>query len=60
MQYGMWDQLCVDQGKEWFLTLFIQEELAHYRGNTNRSPHLQTTSKRVCIFFMLVQKRLIA
>ena len=26
-QYGLSDQLHVDQGKEWFLMLFIQEQL---------------------------------
>ena len=45
IQYGLWDQLRVDQGKEWCLMLFIQEHLAHLRTNTSRAPHLQTTSK---------------
>ena len=46
-RYGMWDQLRVDQGKEWYLMLFVQEQLAHLRYNTSRAPHLQTTSKKV-------------
>ena len=43
-QYGMWDQLRVDHGREWYLMLFVQEQLAHLRRNTDRVPHLQTTS----------------
>ena len=46
-RYGMWDQLRVDQGKEWYLMLFVQEQLAHLRYNTSQAPHLQTTSKKV-------------
>jgi hypothetical protein len=45
LQYGLWDQLRVDHGKEWYLSLFVQEQLSHFRYNTNRAPHLQTTSK---------------
>lgn len=41
----MWDQLRVDHGREWYLMLFVQEQLAHLRRNTNRAPHLQTSSK---------------
>ena len=46
-QYGLWDHIRVDHGKEWYLMLFIQEQLAHLRRNTNRAPHVQTTSKSV-------------
>ena len=46
-QYGLWDQLRVDKGKEWYLMLFMQEKLAHLRFNTNRAPHLQTSSTLV-------------
>ena len=49
-QYGLWDQVRVDQGKEWTLMLFIQEKLAHLRCNVNRAPHLQTTSKQVPVY----------
>jgi len=45
-EYGLWDQMCVDQGKEWTLMLFVQEQLAHLRRNTDRAPHLQGTSKQ--------------
>lgn len=47
VQYGLWDQVRVDQGKEWVLMLYIQEMLAHQRRNTDRAPHLQSTSKQV-------------
>jgi len=45
--YGVWDQVRVDQGKEWVLMLFVQEQLAEFRKNIGRSPHVQTTSKQV-------------
>ncbi|KAE8296624.1 hypothetical protein D5F01_LYC05385 [Larimichthys crocea] len=44
LQYGMWDQIRVDHGREFFLTLFMQEKLAGYRNNTERQPYLQTSS----------------
>ena len=46
-QYGLWDQVRVDHGKEWTLMLFIQEQLGHLRGNVACAPHLQITSKQV-------------
>ena len=46
-EYGMWDQLRVDHGKEWYLSLFVQEQLAHLRTNTRRAPHIQTSSTLV-------------
>ena len=47
LEYGIWDQVRVDQGKEWILMLYTQELLADQRRNTSRAPHLQTTSKMV-------------
>ena len=46
-EYGMWDQLRVDQGKEWTLMLYVQEQLSNYRRNITRAPHLQSSSKQV-------------
>lgn len=54
MQYGLWDQIRVDQGKEWVLTLYIQECLAHMRRNTTRPPHLQSTSKQVILMIIIM------
>ena len=51
MDHGIWDQVRVDHGKEWILSLFIQEQLAHLRYNTTKAPHRQTTSKLVCFDF---------
>ena len=31
VEYGLFDQLRVDHGKEWVLSLFVQEKLAHLR-----------------------------
>ncbi|XP_039890167.1 uncharacterized protein LOC120735054 [Simochromis diagramma] len=44
--YGMWDQVRVDHGKEFYLTLFMQEMLSHNRFNQERLPYLQTSSTR--------------
>lgn len=46
-EFGLWDQVRVDQGREWYLSLFVQEKLAHLRYNATRAPHLQTSSKLV-------------
>nr|XP_020461072.1 uncharacterized protein LOC109963123 isoform X3 [Monopterus albus] len=44
--YGMWEQVRVDHGKEFYLTLFMQEMLSHHRFNQERLPYLQTSSTR--------------
>ncbi|KAF5894021.1 uncharacterized protein DAT39_016263, partial [Clarias magur] len=44
--YGMRDQVWVDHGKEFYLTLFMQEMLSHHRFNQERLPYLQTSSTR--------------
>jgi len=60
MQYGLWDQIRVDQGKEWVLMLYIQGTLAHLRHNTSHTPHLQSTSKQVCFCQLKVQCNLLS
>ena len=47
-QYGLWEQLRVDGGKEWYLMLAIQQKLSTLRVNQNRPAYLQTTSTMVC------------
>jgi hypothetical protein len=47
LMYGIWDEIRVDHGLEWVLSLSVQEQLAHLRYNTSRPPHLQSTSKQV-------------
>ncbi|XP_076120765.1 uncharacterized protein LOC143101347, partial [Alosa pseudoharengus] len=42
--YGIWDQIRVDHGKEFYLTLYMQEMLSAYRFNLGRQPYLQTKS----------------
>ena len=49
LEYGLRDEVRVDQGKEWVLSLYVQEQLAHLRTNRARPPHLQGTSKKVYI-----------
>ena len=46
---GLFDQIRVDHGKEFYLSLFVQEQLAHLRYNPQRDPHRQTTSKKVSV-----------
>uniref|UniRef100_A0AAV2MTB3 Integrase core domain-containing protein n=1 Tax=Knipowitschia caucasica TaxID=637954 RepID=A0AAV2MTB3_KNICA len=45
-QYGIWDQVRVDCGKEFYLSLFMQEKLAHHRHNQQRQPYVQTPSTK--------------
>lgn len=47
MEYGLWDQIRVDHGKEWCLMLYINGTLSYLRGNTSKVPHLQTSSTKV-------------
>ena len=46
LTYGLWDQVRVDKGREWYLSLFINERLSSHRYCTRKPPHLQTTSKK--------------
>ncbi|XP_020899410.1 uncharacterized protein LOC110238104 [Exaiptasia diaphana] len=46
LEYGLWDQVRVDCGKEFYLTLFVQETLAPHRCNTLRKPFKQTPSTK--------------
>ena len=49
VEYGLWDQIRVDHGMEWILTLFVQEQIAHLQRNSSRPPHLETSSKQVAL-----------
>ncbi|KAK9963850.1 hypothetical protein ABG768_007011 [Culter alburnus] len=46
LEYGIWDQVRIDHGKEFYLTLFMQELLTSHRHNQERRPYLQTSSTR--------------
>nr|XP_023675706.1 uncharacterized protein LOC111848157 [Paramormyrops kingsleyae] len=46
LSHGLWDQVRVDCGTEFYLTLFIQEKLAGHRHNRQRQPYVQTPSTR--------------
>ncbi|XP_051965650.1 uncharacterized protein LOC127631537 isoform X2 [Xyrauchen texanus] len=46
LSHGMWDQVRVDHGREFYLTLFMHDILAEYRHNQQRLPYLQTTSTK--------------
>ena len=47
-EHGLWTQIRVDKGKEWYLMLFIQQKLASFRNDTSKPSFLQTPSKQVC------------
>ena len=47
LRFGLWDQVRVDHGREFYLTLYIQESLARYRRQQQRPPHVQSMSKEV-------------
>ncbi|KAM3591914.1 uncharacterized protein V6R79_009433 [Siganus canaliculatus] len=49
VNYGMWDQIRVDHGRELYLRLYMQEMLSGYRHNLSRPPYLQTISTRMFI-----------
>ena len=44
IEYGLWDQLRVDHGKEFYLSLYVHEELRKGRGDPTIPPYVQTTS----------------
>lgn len=50
-EFGLWDQLRVDCGKEFALILHVQDRLSNFRTNTQRLPFVQTQSKQVHSFF---------
>ena len=49
LQYGLWDQIRTDQGKEWNLLLFVNQMLSFLRNDCTKPPRLQSTSKQVII-----------
>lgn len=49
LEYGMWDQVRVDCGREFALMLYVQQSLSAHRTNTQRAPYLQTASTMVSV-----------
>ena len=45
--YGLWDQLRVDHGREFYLTLFIHEQIRRTCGSRAIVSYVQSTSKEV-------------
>lgn len=50
MRYGIWDQVRMDHGKEYYLMLAVQEHVKDLRNNTRKHPYLQIQSKQVKAF----------
>ena len=44
VEEGVWDQVRVDHGTEFFLILAVQDHLAHLRTRQDHQPFMQTTS----------------
>ncbi|XP_072557125.1 uncharacterized protein [Paramormyrops kingsleyae] len=49
---GMWDQVRVDHGREFYLALYMQEKLAQHRHNIDRQPYVQTASSRALVHLL--------
>lgn len=47
LNFGLWDQIRVDHGREFYLLLYVQEQLAQQRRNQGRAPHIQSMSTQV-------------
>ena len=47
LEYGLFNQIRVDGGKEFYLILSIQEHLSNYRQNQEMLPYRYTESKKV-------------
>ena len=47
LQYGLWDQVRVDQGTEWVLMLHVHEALAVHRNCTDKPAFVASSSKKV-------------
>lgn len=45
--YGIWDQIRVDYGREFYLTLFMQEMLCRQYGSPDVCSYVQSTSTEV-------------
>ena len=54
LQYGLWDQIRVDHGKEFYLMLYVQEKLSEFRRNTTIAPHMQSTSRQVSTLYIVM------
>ena len=48
--FGLWDQLRVDHGTEWYLMLSVHTSLSSFRNRTDREPVVQSSSKMVSEF----------
>lgn len=46
LKHGLFDQLRVDHGREFYLCLYQQNNLGAYRTNVNRPPFIQSQSKQ--------------
>ncbi len=52
--YGLWNQIRVDKGREWYLMLFVQQKLSQHRDDQRKPGFLQTPSTQVRWFRSVV------
>ena len=48
VNFGLWDQVRVDHGTEFYLLLYVHEHLHHLRRNQRRANRVQSRSREVC------------
>ena len=53
-QFGLWDQIRVDHGREFYLLLYVQEHLSYLSRNQMRAPHVQSMSREVPMYCTLM------
>ena len=46
-QYGVWDQIRVDHGREFYLMLYVQEMIKSRFGSSGVLPYVQSKSTEV-------------
>ena len=49
--YGLWNQIRVDHGREFYLILYIQQYLRSSYGPSHITPYIQSPSTQVCLTF---------
>ena len=57
LEYGMFDGVRVDGGKEFFLVFGMQVELQDLRGNSSILPYMKTESKQVYFDFISSEQK---
>lgn len=54
LTHGIWDTVRVDNGREFFLTLYMQDKNANLRYNQSRSSYIQSKSTQVGYWIIII------